>query len=1472
MTLRLSLQDPSRRAPHATFVVDATDVTSVAEVAAGLGVDAAAIAPGADPGAALAEVGILNGSTLPVRAPSDLPPGRPRLEVVGGPFSGETVPLPLDGPLRIGSSGAMELCVADPWLRPHHATISLDHGDPAATPSGAIPVGAGPLRAVLTVIDDATGVAVNGRDVTGSTDIVPADVVQIGSSVFRIGIEPYPDADLAQDEVGMRGFNRTSRIMPPATPPTVVLPGDQPDDVDKTPMPWLSAVIPVVLGVTMAIVFARPIMLMMAAASPVMVVGTFLTQRSRAKKKGVKTFEEWRQDIADTRVRIAGLVKEQRLDSWYRSVDPVVVRDIATRPLARLWERRKRDADALHVRVGVAEVPLAANFQGGSSRHTGAHHVGVAPAPVSVDLGAGVVGVAGPADVTRALVRSMLAAVAALRSPRDTRIVVVCGDDAAPEWAWTQWLPQTQQAEDGALALIGNTDDSRRERLRDLAALVQVRSRAGSAVSAGDFDTDVVVVVDGARDYRTLPGMVQVLEQGARVGVHVVALDTDRARLPEESRTVIAVDPDDRSLARLESDAAYHASVLLDGLSVPTAERIARSLCSIRHVSGVGDEGMLPTSVRYVDLLGVDLDDAAPIVARWQRAPRRTHVVVGASADGEFAIDIAADGPHALVAGTTGSGKSEFLQALVVSLAMANRPDALNFVLVDYKGASAFADCSRLPHTVGMVTNLDARETERALTSLDAELKRRETALRVPELNVKDVDAAWAKDPDAAARNGLARLMIVIDEFAELKTEHPDFIDGLVRIARVGRSLGVHLVLATQRPSGVITPEMQSNINLRVALRVTDRADSTDVLGSPEAALISQSTPGRGFVRAGLGALPSGFQTARVAGIRQGVQRVQRQLPKVAAVDWEGLAYPPRFPVKRHAAAPVDHDDTDLRALVDVVTRATEAMGIPKNASPWLMPLPALLPLTQVAGGTGAPTTITLGIEDVPGQQTQRPLVWDLEAGTHLLFLGAALSGRTTALRTVLAQTVERMSPADLHLYVIDHGNGGLLPLAQAPHTGAVVTPLEPSRLPRLMDRLVAELARRQAVLSQAAVGTIVEQRRTAASDADRLPYIVVGVDGWDRATSSMQPEDLLPIRDQMTRVLREGPAAGIRVAVTGDRTVSSDKIAGFISEQYVLPMRDTNDYRSAGVMVRELPESVPAGRVFFGPTVREAQLAVLGQDASAEAQTAALRGTVETARVRWTEQTDSTDATDAADTTDARGTAGPRPFRVDALPPRISLADSQDLPVAARSNPTGPTIGVGGDELARITLDWPAAGGFQVVGERGTGRSTVLTAIAHQLVWTGEPVIAVATKDSVFTAWAREVGVPLLADPMGFMDLAPALGRYDDPSGPVTVLVDDAELVANTPLENSLMGEKARFVFVVATNPDAAAKTFSGPYGEVRRTQEGLLLSPTSALMGTQLFGQKVPKWMVGRQPAGGGALHRRGEWTQVQVPDPAA
>src|SRR4029077_4424374 len=232
------------------------------------------------------------------------------------------------------------------------------------------------------------------------------------------------------------------------------------------------------------------------------------------------------------------------------------------------------------------------------------------------------------------------------------------------------------------------------------------------------------------------------------------------------------------------------------------------------------------------------------VLGLWERYGRTTAVPIGIGADGPFVVDIRADGPHALIAGTTGAGKSELLQTLIASLAAANRPDAMNFVLIDYKGGSAFKDCARLPHTVGMVSDLDGHLTERALASLAAELKRREEILLAA--GAKDIEDSWEatsrarglfSPPPASAAEPLPRLMLVIDEFASLVAELPDFVAGLGGIAQRGRALGVHLVLATQRPAGVVSADIRANTNLRIALRVTDAAESADVIDVPDAAL-----------------------------------------------------------------------------------------------------------------------------------------------------------------------------------------------------------------------------------------------------------------------------------------------------------------------------------------------------------------------------------------------------------------------------------------------------------------------------------------------------------------------------------------------------------------------------------------------------------------------------------------------------------
>ena len=292
-------------------------------------------------------------------------------------------------------------------------------------------------------------------------------------------------------------------------------------------------------------------------------------------------------------------------------------------------------------------------------------------------------------------------------------------------------------------------------------------------------------------------------------------------------------------------DGTELADVVADGVDRRVANETARALTPVKDVSASVGSSELPTRVSLFDVL--DMDEVTPAAIRsvWRQRRQTLDAPIGMAGEGPVAIDLRGDGPHALVAGTTGSGKSELLQSLVASLATTHSPRTVTFLLIDYKGGAAFHACRQLPHTVGMVTDLDGVLAERALVSLNAELRRREALLR--DAGAKDLGEMERTAPSGAPPS----LVIVIDEFATLASEIPAFVEGVVDIARRGRSLGVHLVLATQRPAGVVTEHVRANTNLRIALRVASTTESDDVVGAPDAARIPRTIPGRALMRTG---------------------------------------------------------------------------------------------------------------------------------------------------------------------------------------------------------------------------------------------------------------------------------------------------------------------------------------------------------------------------------------------------------------------------------------------------------------------------------------------------------------------------------------------------------------------------------------------------------------------------------------------
>ncbi len=1283
-------------------------------------------------------------------------------------------------------------------------------------------------------------------------------VLSLGRTQLIIGPVPAADAVVtASRGAPTLDFNRPPRLARPARSAVFTVP-QEPTAPRKQPFSPIMLLAPLVMGGVTFFVTHRVMSLLFMLLSPLMMIGNRLATRSGAKKmhrEAVARFREQKREAE--RAAFRALVEERRarrLD--HPDAAEVMLR--ATGPRAGLWERRIHDPDWLDLRVGTADLPSEVELR--LPDRAGWEEPfawSASDVPVSVPLGRlGVAGVAG--EKRREVARWMLAQCAVLHSPAELDLMVLVdpglGARAGEEWAWTCWLPHARAPEGtGARVRAAMDEDTIARQVGALVSLIERRQEAAGAAGGAAPGPFTLVVLDGARALRLVPGMVRVLREGPAAGIRLLCLDEDRVSLPEECRAVVAADEPWASVSQTDKDDIEQVS--LDLVPAGWAQRVARALAPLRDVSAQGDAGAIPRSSRLLDVIGMPEPDAAAVLSRWQGGRASTRAVIGEDAEGLFSLDVRADGPHALVAGTTGSGKSELLQTLIASLCALNTPESMTFVLVDYKGGAAFKDCARLPHTVGMVTDLDGHLTGRALESLGAELRRRERLLaRADAKDIEDYTAALEPGDEP-----MPRLMLIIDEFAALVAELPDFVTGLVDIARRGRSLGVHLVLATQRPAGVVSAEIKSNTNLRIALRVTDEGDSQDVVESGASAHIPPSIPGRAYARLGHGRLLP-FQASRVGGRPTGA--VRTAAPSLEPLTLEGMSRPaPSGPViEEDVSVP-----TDLAALVDAMLQARRTTGLPAPHRPWLEPLPALITLDRVGGHDDAPADadgapgflppLVIGLEDLPGEQAQRPMTWDYTRAGHLGVAGAPRSGRSNLLRTLAVEIARTASPADVHVYGLDAGSGALAPLVSMAHTGAVVTRDQADRVRRLLTMLGKEVARRQQALALEGFSSLAEQR-AAAPAGERLPYLVVLLDRWDGFLAVFETVDGGVMVSAFETLMREGAAVGVRVVVTGDRTAFRGRTGMLLEDRLVLRMPAADDYELVGMRAREAPASMPAGRAFrSGPHPREVQIAVLDADPSGTAQTAAFYLEARAADERW-----------------GRVPDGLRPARVDDLP--LAITAAQALELGPVPGPGWIPLGVGGDTLAVRSVSMEDVGnGVLITGPRRSGRSTALAFALQSALDNGTRTILILPRRSPLTAWADHPGVVAMLDSTATAaQLTELIGKDRE----TLVVVDDYEVLGNdhaltAPLEAHVKGcrDSAGGV-LVACNIDEAQGLYRGFMTTVRKNRTGLLLAPRAPDDGN-IFSTRLPRSVGAPAPLGRAIMITTQGWAWVQVPHAA-
>ncbi|MEW2476069.1 type VII secretion protein EccCa [Micromonospora gifhornensis] len=1043
---------------------------------------------------------------------------------------------------------------------------------------------------------------------------------------------------------------------------------------------------------------------------------------SPRKSEMMAARREYLRHLATLRRQVRQAAARQRTGLCYRHPDPGLL--WSTVDSHRVWERRPTDPDFAVVRVAVGPQTLATPLvppvtrpleelepmtAGALRRFLDAYSV-VPDLPVALSLRSFArVFVRGtPAGNTgspaaQALVRAMLTQLAVFHAPDELLVAVCAGPERRDRWEWTKWLPHAQHpTRSDALGPIRLVTSSAVELERLLDEVLVSRPRFSPAGPATD-GPHLVVVLDGG----DLTGATELAGDGGIDGVSLIDLDTPPPRLLDRFALLLELRD-----GRLHSHSADEAAEVgtADALSIVEAEAVARRLAPLRLAAATGGKDAVPgVEPGLPELLG--LGDPAGFTAEQGWAPRsareRLRVPLGVGVDGgavELDLKESAQdgmGPHGLLIGATGSGKSELLRTLVLGLAATHSSEQLNFVLVDFKGGATFASFDRLPHTAAVITNLaDALPlVDRMVDAINGELVRRQELLRRAGnfASLRDYERARAAGSPLAP---LPSLLLICDEFSELLSAKPDFIDLFVQIGRLGRSLGVHLLLASQRLEEGRLRGLDTHLSYRIGLRTFSSLESRTVLGVPDAYELPR-TPGHGYLRFGTEPLLR-FKAAYVSGPvrRRGASASaagpDRPRLLTFSTHFTPVAQPP---VPAITAEP---DEETGQTLLDLLIGRLAGQGPPAHQV-WLPPLdgaPALdelvgpLTIDPVRGLTfGNPELhgalqVPVAVVDKPYEQ-RRDLLWlalDGAAG-HVAVVGGTQSGKSTALRTLICALALTHTPAEVQVYCLDFGGGGLAAVRDLPHVGGVVGRADPTGVRRTVGEMATLLAEREHAFAESGVESVAAWRQRRATrlaggsaESDRFGDVFLVVDGW--ATLRGEYDDLEPL---ITDLATRGLSYGLHVVATAVRWLDfRPAIRDLFGSRLELRLGDPSDSLVARRAAADVPEQTP-GRGITAASLHF--LVALPQSIGSD--TAALVKQIDGA---W---------------------SGPSAPPVRLLPAVLPYADlDRDAATGLRI-----PIGIAEADLRPVVLDFTTEPHFVVYGDAECGKSSFLRALASTIV-----------------------------------------------------------------------------------------------------------------------------------------------------------
>ncbi len=1078
-------------------------------------------------------------------------------------------------------------------------------------------------------------------------------------------------------------------------------------------------------------------------------LGFVIVQIDRQRKQRIQqvtgTRTEYLRYLGNVRQLAREAADQQRRALTWHHPEPSALPSIAE-DRTRVWEHGSGDPRFLHVRYGVCHQPLSLELQPPESAPIDQVDPAAASAlhrllvvhrlqpdlPASVDLRAfDRIEVCGPEEPARSLARAMICSAAAFQAPEHLVVAVLTTEHNLTHWDWIKWLPHGQSAQQsdavGPRRMVSTSLD---ELASLLPADLSERPRFGAEERPAT--PHILLVIDGAE---LPPGNHTVPPDGVH-GVTVLDLPVRWDELEDATRLRLQFDGAEPVDGRYPvqalrlRDEVIRAKV--DHCSLATAEAFARRLTPLHTVSGVVDSSNAESSgdADFMELLALgDVYRFDPDQA-WQQRPARDRlrVPIGTGDGGAVVhLDIKESaqqgmGPHGLVIGATGSGKSEFLRTLVLGLSMTHSPEHLNMVLVDFKGGATFAGMSELPHVSAVITNLAQELTlvDRMQDALSGEMVRRQELLREAGnfASIRDYEKARATgDP----LEPLPSLFIVVDEFSEMLTAKPEFIDLFVAIGRLGRSLGLHLLLASQRLEEGRLRGLESHLSYRVGLRTFSAQESRAVLGVPDAYELPP-VPGLAYLKPDPTTMIR-FKAAYVSGPPSGRVRVHRDqggklqgilpftISEVLKLD---------VPLDEPVPEPTPLESGDQQALLDIAVDHMIGHG-PAAHQVWLPPLdvpdtldelmpdlaadPQLGLVSQEWRALGG-LVVPLGTVDRPREQRRDTLSVDLSGGAgHLAVVGGPRSGKSTTLRSVVAGMSLTTTPQESQFFVLDFGGGTFAGMTGLPHMAGVGTRSEPDVVSRIIAEVTGIVDRREKYFRANGIDSIetYRSRRAQGRADDGYGDVFLVIDGWSTLRADF--DDLeLEIQQLSTRGLTFGLHI---VAATGRWADFRAAMRDMFGSRLELRLGDPLDSE----IDRRIAALVPANRPGRGLVSTKLHFLTALPRIDGDPQANTLGDGVDDLVRRVTEAW--------------TGPAGPK-LRL--LPDRIALDDVRaqaGVPATMPDTEKGAhplVIGINEKELAPVSIHPDTEPHLLILGDGQSGKSSILRGLAREIMRTRTP------------------------------------------------------------------------------------------------------------------------------------------------------